>query len=153
AGAALATPPDGAPPPSTVTRALFEDVDFLRATLLLFAADGDVFAGDLADAEARARDAEAIAARGGYRGLQHWAVSVRAECLRMRGRVEDAAALAEQALGDPLTEIHRRHRHLLLSVSALSLAQLGRMDDARRKVGSLDDFAHAPVKAARLSVL
>jgi DNA-binding winged helix-turn-helix (wHTH) protein len=35
----------------------------------------------------------------------------------------------------------------------LSLAQLGRMHDARRRVGSLDDFAHAPVKAARLSIL
>jgi RecA/RadA recombinase len=153
AGAALATPPYGAPPSSAVTRALFEDVDFLRATLLLFAADGDLFEGNVADAEARARDAEALAARGGYRGIQHWAIYVRAECLRMRGRVEDAAELAEQALGDPLTEIHRRQRHLMLSVAALSLAQLGRLDDARRKVGSLDDFVHAPVKAARLSVL
>jgi hypothetical protein len=153
AGAALATPPEGAPPPSAVTRALFEDVDFLRATLLLFAADGDVFEGNVADAEARARDAEALSARGGYRGVQHWAIYVRAECLRMRGRVEDAAALAEQALADPLTEVHRRQRHLLLSVSALSLAQLGRLDEARRKVGSLDDFVHAPAKAARLSVL
>lgn len=153
ARAALASSPEDALPASAVTRALFEDVDFLRATLLLFAADGDVLEGNVADAELRASDAEAIAVRSGYRGLQHWAVYVRAACLRMRGFAEDAAALAERSLADPLTRVHRRQRYLLQAVSALSLAQLGRMHDARDKVGSLDDFANAPVNAARLSIL
>lgn len=151
-GAALATPADAAAP-AVITRALFEDVDFLRATLLLFAADGDVFEGNLAEAEARARDAEALAARGGYRGIEHWAIYVRAECLRMRGRVAAAAELAAHALADPLMAVHRRQCLLLRQVAALSLAQLGRMHEARRAVGSLDDFAHAPAKAARLSIL
>jgi hypothetical protein len=151
-GAALASPAAAAAP-AVLTRALFEDVDFLRVTLLLFAADGDVFEGNLDDAEARARDAEAIATRGGYRGLRQWAIYVRAECLRMRGCAAAAVELAELALADPLIAVHRRQRLLLRAVSALSLAQLGRMSEAQRHVGSLDDFVHAPVKAARLSVL
>jgi len=151
--AALIRTPDEMLPTSAVTRALFEDVDFLRATLLLFAADGDLIEGNVLQAEARARDAEELTARGGYRGIAQWAIYVRVECLRIRGLVAAAAELAEQALGDPLVEVHRRQRNLLLASSALSLAQLGRMHEARRKVGSLGDFAHAPVKAARLSVL
>lgn len=152
-GAAVLDRPDEVSPLSTVTRALFEDVDFFRATLLLFAADGDVFEGNVAEAEARARDAEAIALRGGYRGIQHWAVYVRAECLLMRGLAVDAAELAAQGLADPLMTVHRRQRQLFLAVSARSLWQLGRTAEARSQVRSIDDFAHAPVNAARLAVL
>jgi len=151
--AALVRSPDDVPALSEVTRALFEDVDFLRANLLLLAADGDVLEGNVVEAEARARDAEAITERGGHRGIQLWAIYIRVECLRMRGFAAASADLAEQMLGDPLMTVHRRQRILVLTASALSLAQLGRMHEARRKVGSLDDFVYAPVKAARLSIL
>jgi len=153
ARAAHAGSRDDGPPRAALARALFEDVDFLRATLLLFAADGDVFEGNIADAEVRARDAEAVSLRGGFRGIAQWAVHVRAECLRMRGLADAAIEVSEQALAEPVTEVHRRQRHLMLSTLALSLAQVGRLDEARHRLGSLDDFAHAPVKAARLSVL
>jgi DNA-binding winged helix-turn-helix (wHTH) protein/tetratricopeptide (TPR) repeat protein len=151
--AALVTSPDDVLPSSAVAHALFEDVDLLRATLLLFAADGDVIEGNVRQAEARARDAEEITRRVGYRGIHQWALYVRVECLRMRGLAAEAAELAEQALAEPLVDVHRRHQLLLRAASALSLAQLGRMQEARRKVGSLDGYDHAPVKAARLSIL
>ncbi|MGH2898593.1 MAG: hypothetical protein ACRDMZ_07955, partial [Solirubrobacteraceae bacterium] len=151
--AALSRSLHDTPGATTIARALFEDVDFLRAMLLLFAADADVFDGNVADAEARACDAEAIAMRGGYRGLQQWAMSTHGECLRMRGRAAEAVTLAERALADPLTAVHRRQRVMFLTISALGLAQLGRLDEAQQRVGSLDELTHAPVRAARLSVL
>jgi tetratricopeptide (TPR) repeat protein len=153
ARAGLLTSPDEAPPAPLIARALFEDVDFLRATLLLFAADGDLLEGNIEGAEVYAREAEEITTRGGYRGIQQWAIYVRAECLYRRGFSADAAELAERALASPFVEIHRRQRLLLRTVAALSLAQLGRAHEARGRVESLDDFAHAPVKAARLGVL
>ncbi|HSS00075.1 MAG TPA: winged helix-turn-helix domain-containing protein, partial [Kofleriaceae bacterium] len=152
-GAALSRSLHDGPRPAAVARALFEDLDFVRAMLVLFAADADMFDGNVADAEARACDAEAIAVRGGYRGLQQWAMSTRGECLCMRGRAEDAVALADRALADPLTAVHRRQRVMFLTIAALGLAQLGRVDEARQRVGSLDELTHAPVRAARLSVL
>jgi RecA/RadA recombinase len=151
--AALARSPDNGSPTAAITRALFEDVEFIRATLLLFAAEGDMLEGDAVQAEARARDVEAITDRVGYRGIHLWARYVRVECLRMRGLAAAAVELAAQVLREPLVAVHGRQRLLLLAASARSLAQLGRMEDARAQVGSLDVFTHAPITAARLSIL
>jgi hypothetical protein len=85
--AALLVSPDDAPPGAGITRALFEDVDFLRATLLLFAADGDVLEGNIHDAEIRARDNARVVRQSRWQYLRARHAVLDAELAMRRARI------------------------------------------------------------------